>query len=560
MSRAEAPAITSTPFTLRQWSLEHEVKPTFAKAFAERPTVQSILLCVAQYWADEADDAVHGHLVFSSRTTPRWPHQCEDQYSGSAGDGDLCSSCAWDSTPEGLTTWVQWDDNGFAIRAWQALCTEGASQEDDPNTVYAPAVLARRSGDAFTMETVGPVVRPWLELPTAALPAWFHEDGEAPRPIVNVATRDAAEQPFRDAIARAPLDDGPRHVFADWLQQREDPLGEFISLSLMPARSAELEERRRVLLAANVEAWLGELIHVVAPGSADFSRGLLTGCTVHFDESTHALADSPLFATVETLRFGETSQVIFSKTMTALRQVAGLGVGSPPLPQTVTELVCEVGFARDHLPLQVTAVTAICREQSEAEALAMLEKSQVVARLQRLSLVRIEPQDGGPTRIEQSGRACELRVGGWTTANTPTGWWLDARGALRLEGLSQLSSATAAAHVMSVLPSPALTLEPGTLWAPSEHDVSSFAAIAKVPVTVRDATPVQEPPPLEPPKREPPRALPVRVDPVTRSVHLELVEVAEDVSAPIAGRPPVVPMLVLLVGVVGLIARACVAG
>src|SRR5438105_8701061 len=40
--------------------------------------------------------------------------------------------------------------------------------------------------------------------------------------------RPPQEQPFLRAIAEEPGDEGARLVFADWLEERGDPLGEFL--------------------------------------------------------------------------------------------------------------------------------------------------------------------------------------------------------------------------------------------------------------------------------------------------------------------------------------------
>ena len=41
-----------------------------AKLFAHDPAMQSLMMSVAQYWNDEADDAVHAFCVASQRRTP----------------------------------------------------------------------------------------------------------------------------------------------------------------------------------------------------------------------------------------------------------------------------------------------------------------------------------------------------------------------------------------------------------------------------------------------------------------------------------------------------------
>jgi uncharacterized protein (TIGR02996 family) len=53
----------------RQFVREH-LLPLVARYFADYEHLQSAMLCVAQYWADEADDAVHATLIVSELLEP----------------------------------------------------------------------------------------------------------------------------------------------------------------------------------------------------------------------------------------------------------------------------------------------------------------------------------------------------------------------------------------------------------------------------------------------------------------------------------------------------------
>lgn len=71
---------------------------------------------------------------------------------------------------------------------------------------------------------------------------------------------------FLADVLEHPQDDGPRLRYADWLEERCDPLGEFIRvqcrLADLPASEPcvlELETRQRELLAEFEEGWVGEL-------------------------------------------------------------------------------------------------------------------------------------------------------------------------------------------------------------------------------------------------------------------------------------------------------------
>jgi uncharacterized protein (TIGR02996 family) len=73
-------------------------------------------------------------------------------------------------------------------------------------------------------------------------------------------TRDAA---FLDAIRAAPDDDAPRLIYADWLDERGDPRGEFIRVQCERTRLLETDPRLSALTAralqllrANWESWV----------------------------------------------------------------------------------------------------------------------------------------------------------------------------------------------------------------------------------------------------------------------------------------------------------------
>ena len=95
-----------------------------------------------------------------------------------------------------------------------------------------------------------------------------------------------SHEPFLRAILDAPDDDGPRLIYADWLEERGDPRGEFIRVQCALARGADgpqrgaLEARQQKLLAAHRREWSRALWDLdCAPlGVAEnggFRRGLL---------------------------------------------------------------------------------------------------------------------------------------------------------------------------------------------------------------------------------------------------------------------------------------------
>ena len=70
------------------------------------------------------------------------------------------------------------------------------------------------------------------------------------------------EAAFLTAVCERPDDDAPRLIFADWLEERGDPRGEFIRVQCILSRMAEGDKRRpalrgreRELLELHREEW-----------------------------------------------------------------------------------------------------------------------------------------------------------------------------------------------------------------------------------------------------------------------------------------------------------------
>jgi uncharacterized protein (TIGR02996 family) len=127
---------------------------------------------------------------------------------------------------------------------------------------------------------------------------------------------------FLEDIRAHPDDDGPRLVYADWLEDHGDPArAEFIRLQCELAKLAEgdkarrpLERRERQLLAGPGKAWRAPLrkVGLYAPNS-DFRRGFLDGArlraTTFVKHAAEIFRVAPL---LRTLALYEPERVVLS--------------------------------------------------------------------------------------------------------------------------------------------------------------------------------------------------------------------------------------------------------
>jgi uncharacterized protein (TIGR02996 family) len=147
--------------------------PVVSRYFNTYERLQSAALCVAQYWADEADDAVHGRLVVSELFEPTL--ECERYYDDAVGDPNLPNTRMLnkeDGDPGSvINLWgTHWDENTRAIPLWAAFAPEGGHQEYGLlSEANAPAVMFYRHGGYEFL----PMCRPHL---AGVRPEWGWND------------------------------------------------------------------------------------------------------------------------------------------------------------------------------------------------------------------------------------------------------------------------------------------------------------------------------------------------------------------------------------------------
>jgi hypothetical protein len=282
-----------------------------AEAFAAVPARRSLLLAVAQYWDDSANDEVHGHVIASSRATPVWPHECDydSEPSKPVLAGEECSLCG----KRDIEMSFYGGYNDAMVGAFETFCREHAHQGMDEGEAYLPYAIARRIGDGVAIELVGHAYRP----PTTTI--------GSPR-LAAPWPDDRARALFDDVCLHAD-DDAPRAVLADYMLEAypADPRGEAIALALADLDTAG-RARRDALFVEHAERWMFPLGDVIAPGCAHFERGFLARADVYAanDADRDRVASSPAWGTVHTIRFTLGSRDVIGPTMQALRDVGPL--------------------------------------------------------------------------------------------------------------------------------------------------------------------------------------------------------------------------------------------
>jgi uncharacterized protein (TIGR02996 family) len=114
---------------------------------------------------------------------------------------------------------------------------------------------------------------------------------------------DRAGEAALAAIYANPDDDEARLVYADWLLDRNDPRGEFITLQMKVDPSPADRTRCRRLLELWEQTWLGPIAQLVSSGANRWDRGFLmaTRAPERVGSASSEAIDHPSWNTVRTL-------------------------------------------------------------------------------------------------------------------------------------------------------------------------------------------------------------------------------------------------------------------
>lgn len=289
-----------------------QFKEQAQRYFATHPKAQSIVYAIAQYYADEAADAVYPLAVFYPSRNPWWPHRCDwDQ--APSDDGARCERCN-----EGEPHRVHFgslDSNTDAVLAYSAFCSEYGGGEAGDSEFHDPIWVARREADGgVSVEWVGHLARPFMDFPHAFDDRAYDDAPLPAKPEPAPIPWTAEEQAMVDQVYAHPHDDALRRVLVDHWLEKGDPRGEFGALSF--DGKAGTPDR----------AWLGPLTSVIGYAGAELGRGpFARRVTATFRADDPARPEHHReWATVESLRIAPDAPARFSASMSGLRELHGL--------------------------------------------------------------------------------------------------------------------------------------------------------------------------------------------------------------------------------------------
>ncbi len=209
--------------TMRQQLIDEWMKPlaeTLRIRHVDKLAMRSAVVCVAQYWDDEAYDAVHSLWLVSQLEDPDWEAGLTYRYRPYPGPGEdpvvdnpdpnLPSGYFQSDLAPTFQETQPWKDNTDAIPIAAAWCREGANQDLEDIENYLPFVILRYVGGTWRAE-LQPMVRPWLN----GVPSMYQIE---PLPVEQVWNRSLTtlpEHPRSGDIALAQILALIRTVHAD---------------------------------------------------------------------------------------------------------------------------------------------------------------------------------------------------------------------------------------------------------------------------------------------------------------------------------------------------------
>jgi hypothetical protein len=156
---------------LRAKIISSEIVPRVKVAFSKYIQLRSAMLLVAQYWSDDAYDAVYYIMTFSVLSTPVWGREILSTDYDERDPINLPGLLSLYEIQDYLQEYFHqfedeeyyWEPNENAIPTFAAYCKEGCHHDMDYLDAYSPYAIFRRKEEEIEIEVVGNMLRPWLD-------------------------------------------------------------------------------------------------------------------------------------------------------------------------------------------------------------------------------------------------------------------------------------------------------------------------------------------------------------------------------------------------------------
>ncbi len=269
------------------------------------------------------------------------------------------------------------------------------------------------------------------------------------------------DEAFLEAIREAPDDDAPRLLYADWLEERGDPRGEFIRAQCVLERldpadpiRLELEDEAQALLGRHEEEWTAPLRG--AASEWRFRRGFVEEAVVAgsgFLEHADLLSEFPIVKLRMKL---SPEQAVAVAASPGLGRLRFLDVSSCDLrDRGVTTLLSSPHLSR------LTGLD-LAGNDVEGPALRTLAESPLLSRLTTLNLNRNGSLGLRALRtVAHAPAAAALQSLGLSCTNIGLAGLRDLLSSPFLKSLTALQAANVGGYVTGGLVAPDLDLLPG---------------------------------------------------------------------------------------------------
>jgi uncharacterized protein (TIGR02996 family) len=155
------------------------------------------------------------------------------------------------------------------------------------------------------------------------------------------------EDHFLEQVCANPADDGPRLIYADWLDERDDRRGEFIRVQIALARLStddprrpDLIDREAALLARHHARW-SEPLRGLA-GSSEFRRGFVESAIVEAGTFLRRADDLFRLAPIEHVQFLDVGSHLERLAASPfLAQLSGISINAQHIGERLARALAE---------------------------------------------------------------------------------------------------------------------------------------------------------------------------------------------------------------------------